>query len=65
MLDHGEDADLEALGLSFHHQGLTFIVSINQVLLQVDNICIKKCRAEVVKGYPETIYALMNVGPTC
>ena len=42
MLDHGEDTDPEALGLSFHHQGPTFIVSIN----------------------PETIHALMNVGPT-
>ena len=31
MLDHGEDTDPEALALSFHHQGPTFIVSINQV----------------------------------
>ena len=65
MLDHGEDTDPEVLGLSFHHQLRPYIHCLNQPgLLQVDNICIKTCRAEVVKGYPETIYALMNVGPT-
>ena len=64
MLDHGEDTGPEALGLSFHHQGPTFIVSINQVCSRLTIYALKKCSAEVVKGYPETVYALMNVGST-
>ena len=41
MLDHGEDTDPEALGLSFHHQGPTFIVSINQVCCRLTIYALK------------------------
>ena len=64
MLDHGEDTDTEALGLSFHHQDPTFIVLINQVCSRLTIYALKNVGPRWWKATLKQYMPLMNVGPT-